>query len=81
MIFAPPVTTGTARFDPSGRYRYRLTRVWDDRRPVVVWIMFNPSTAKACADDADECSTEVGLRCNPSPPPRRGAAQTRTPPH
>lgn len=51
MISAPPVTTGTARFDPRGRYRYRLTRVWDDRRPVVVWIMLNPSTATASADD------------------------------
>lgn len=51
MISAPPVTTGTARFDPSGRYRYRLTRIWDRSRPAVVWIMLNPSTATASADD------------------------------
>jgi len=34
------------------RYRYWLTRVWDESLPVVVWMMLNPSTADAFADDA-----------------------------
>jgi hypothetical protein len=34
-----------------GRYRYRLWRLWDDLRPVMVWVMLNPSTADADVDD------------------------------
>lgn len=34
-----------------GTYRYRLWRVWDDCLPVMVWVMLNPSTADADADD------------------------------
>jgi hypothetical protein len=34
-----------------GRYRYRLWRLWDDERPVMVWVMLNPSTADADAND------------------------------
>lgn len=40
-----------ARFDAARRYRYRLTRVWDASRPVVLFIMLNPSTADERADD------------------------------
>lgn len=32
-------------------YRYRLWRIWDDGKPIVVWIMLNPSTADATKDD------------------------------
>ncbi len=34
-----------------GLYRYRLTRTWDDRPPLV-YVMLNPSTADALKDDA-----------------------------
>lgn len=34
-----------------GRYRYELTRRWDDSGPLLEWIMLNPSTADADADD------------------------------
>lgn len=34
------------------RYRYRLWRTWDSSKPVMVWVMLNPSTADAYEDDA-----------------------------
>jgi hypothetical protein len=48
--------TGDAILDPSGIYRYRLERAglgWYPARPdrAVTFIMFNPSTADATADD------------------------------
>lgn len=43
---------GTASFDRRGVYRYRLGRLWDETRRSVAWIMLNPSTATASADDA-----------------------------
>jgi hypothetical protein len=46
------VTTADALVDPTGRYRYWLTRHWDDLRRPVTWVMLNPSTADASQDDA-----------------------------
>jgi hypothetical protein len=40
-----------AVFDSSRRYRYLLTRTWDDSCPPAVWVMLNPSTADAFTDD------------------------------
>lgn len=34
-----------AEFDPERKYRFRLSREWDHRKPVVLFIMLNPSTA------------------------------------
>ena len=31
--------------DNSGKYRYSLWRLWDRRKPIVCWILLNPSTA------------------------------------
>jgi hypothetical protein len=33
------------------RYRYKLTRSWDDKLPVVAFVGLNPSTADAHIDD------------------------------
>lgn len=35
-----------------GRYRYLLSRMWDFRKPRVLFVMLNPSTADAMIDDA-----------------------------
>jgi hypothetical protein len=42
-----PWGLGTASFDTSRRYRYRLSRLWDPRGPRVCFVMLNPSTADA----------------------------------
>ncbi|HZU11832.1 MAG TPA: DUF1643 domain-containing protein [Chloroflexota bacterium] len=39
-----------AIFDPSGTYRYALTRTWDEG-PEVTMVMLNPSAADAERDD------------------------------
>ena len=41
----------TAEISACGKYRYSLTRTWDKRLPVVVFIGLNPSTADAESDD------------------------------
>lgn len=46
------VSPAEAVFDPSRAYRYLLTRTWDEAWPRVTWVMLNPSTADAFADDA-----------------------------
>lgn len=46
--FQPPVRASYALIE--GPYRYSLWRLWDDR-PHVVFIMLNPSTADAKAND------------------------------
>lgn len=44
-------TTTEATISPCGRYRYDLWRVWDELLPYAAFIMLNPSTADAAADD------------------------------
>jgi hypothetical protein len=34
-----------------GRYRYWLSRVWNDSKPLVCWVLLNPSTADHRKDD------------------------------
>lgn len=36
----------------SRKYRYVLHRGWDVKKPTLVWVMLNPSTATAKVDDA-----------------------------
>ncbi|AGY59282.1 DUF1643 domain-containing protein [Gloeobacter kilaueensis] len=45
------VIEGGAVFDASGAYRYRLWRRWDQERPLLVFVLLNPSTADAHRDD------------------------------
>ena len=33
------------------KYRFQLWRIWDDTKPLVLWIMHNPSTADGENDD------------------------------
>lgn len=42
----------SATLSPNGDYRYKLSRVWDESLPTLVWVMLNPSTADAYTDDA-----------------------------
>ena len=41
----------TACIDETGAYRYRLSRSWNPDKPMVMFIMLNPSTAAANVDD------------------------------
>ncbi|TDQ12201.1 DUF1643 domain-containing protein [Pedobacter metabolipauper] len=43
--------TKTAVISDCKKYRYELSRVWDDTKPKVLFIMHNPSTADANDDD------------------------------
>lgn len=40
-----------AEFSPCGKYRYKLWRIWDERKPLVMCIGLNPSTANAGRND------------------------------
>lgn len=40
-----------ATISDCGLYRYHLWRVWDDEKPVLCFVMLNPSTADASEDD------------------------------
>jgi hypothetical protein len=43
-IFSPLV-------DGRSEYRWRLSRIWDQGKPLLCWLMLNPSTATAAAND------------------------------
>lgn len=40
-----------ARFSRCERYRYALWRIWDSAKPIVTFVMLNPSTADAVEND------------------------------
>jgi hypothetical protein len=41
-----------ATFSQCKRYRYALWRIWDESKPLVMFIGLNPSTANETTDDA-----------------------------
>jgi hypothetical protein len=41
----------TAVFSPDEKYRYLLSRMWDGTKPIVTFIMLNPSTATETVND------------------------------
>lgn len=41
----------TALFSRDKQYRYRLSRQWDVQKPMILFIMHNPSTADAFKED------------------------------
>jgi len=44
-------TTRNAIISADGKYRYQLSRIWDEEKPNILFIMLNPSTADADVDD------------------------------
>ena len=40
-----------AHISACGKYRYQLWRIWDETKPLVLFIMLNPSTADGTDDD------------------------------
>jgi hypothetical protein len=47
-----------AVFSECGRYRYQLREVWNPARPLVLWILMNPSVA--CTDYSDPTLRKTG---------------------
>lgn len=45
------LTNSGAMFSPCRLYRYRLWRIWDERKPRVLFLMLNPSTADEFKND------------------------------
>ena len=41
----------SAILSQDGQYRYQLSRVWDETKPKILFVMLNPSTADANIDD------------------------------
>lgn len=42
---------GEAEFDPTGQYRYTLSRSWDKTKPNLGFVMLNPSRADVTRND------------------------------
>tara|TARA_E500000178_G_C16409447_1_gene482323 strand:+ start:40 stop:522 length:483 start_codon:yes stop_codon:yes gene_type:complete len=40
-----------AKISPDGKYRYNLSRIWDEEKPKILFIMLNPATADDTVDD------------------------------
>ena len=40
-----------AELSPCGMYRYTLTRIWNEFKPLANWVALNPSTADETDDD------------------------------
>lgn len=51
-----------ADFSPCRTYRYKLWRVWDAAKPLVVYVMLNPSTADAAQSDPTLVRCETRAR-------------------
>ena len=51
QTIAKPNVIASAVLSDCKKYRYSLSRVWDDNKPRVLFIMLNPSTADAENDD------------------------------
>lgn len=54
----PRDSTVSAVFSECQRYRYQLREVWDPGRPMVLWLLMNPSVA--CLDHADPTLRKTG---------------------
>jgi hypothetical protein len=54
----PDDSTVTACFSECGQYRYELAEIWDRDKPLVLWILMNPSVA--CLDYSDPTLRKTG---------------------
>jgi len=54
----PSGSSVTARFSVCERYRYELSEVWDSKRPMLLWILMNPSVANL--DHSDPTLIKTG---------------------
>lgn len=45
------VMSKAAKISDDSRYRYELSRIWDETKPNILFIMLNPSTADHMVDD------------------------------
>lgn len=48
----------TSVFSDCGQYRYELAEIWDQGKPLVLWILMNPSVA--CLDYSDPTLRKTG---------------------
>ena len=48
----------TAVFSQCQQYRYQLREIWDESKPLVMWLLMNPSVA--CIDYADPTLIRTG---------------------
>ena len=54
----PADSTVTAVFSECQRYRYQLQEIWDPSKPLVLWLLMNPSVA--CMDHSDPTLRKTG---------------------
>ncbi len=54
----PTDSVVSAVFSECQRYRYQLREIWDPGRPLVLWLLMNPSVA--CTDYADPTLRKTG---------------------
>lgn len=54
----PADSAVTAVFSECQQYRYQLREVWDPAKPLVLWLLMNPSAA--CADYSDPTLRKTG---------------------
>lgn len=48
----------TAKFSKCEKYRYQLQEIWDPSKPLVLWLLMNPSVA--CTDYGDPTLRKTG---------------------
>lgn len=54
----PADSTVTAVFSDCQKYRYQLREIWDASKPLVLWLLMNPSVA--CTDYSDPTLRKTG---------------------
>ncbi len=54
----PADSTVTALFSECQQYRYQLLEVWDKSKPLVLWLLMNPSVA--CTEFSDPTLRKTG---------------------